>query len=168
MRCATLAPIDLAHGALTVATARAGGVGLIDLVHLAPGRRTAADAAFAECLQATPISGPPAIGLRLTLARLPEFRDWLDALHGRPHWIVIDDWTPDALPDALTALAAEARAIWLEAGHGGDLDAVDRALPFTGWAAKGAECGGWTGRESAFVLAQRLARQARPFLVRGA
>ncbi len=166
-RCATLTPAALAHAQLAMATARAGGVGLLDLVHV---RRDQAARAFAHvqalCAGA-PAGTAPVIGARVTARQAVARGDWLEALAGRPHWLLLADWGSADLPRLLEALAADRRQVWLEVGGAADLDRVPADLPFHGWAGCGADAGGLSGAESSFVLTQRLARLDRPFLIRG-
>ncbi|MGE3188894.1 MAG: beta-ketoacyl synthase N-terminal-like domain-containing protein, partial [Vicinamibacterales bacterium] len=165
--CATLSPAGLAHPWLAVETARAGGVGLLDAVHLGPDEAVRARHNLSQALAALPAGTRAALGLRLHADDLSRHAALAGALAGHPHWLVLCGWTPAGLPDLLRGLAAEGREIWLEVGAARETAAVDPALGFAGWAARGAECGGLAGDESAFVLAQHLARQPRPFLVRG-
>ncbi|MDP1568415.1 MAG: beta-ketoacyl synthase N-terminal-like domain-containing protein, partial [Vicinamibacterales bacterium] len=167
MRIVTLAPIDLAHPAVTVSTARAGGVGVLDAVHCRAERAALAAANLARCLAQVAPGGPPALGLRLTEAQVAAHPSWLAALAGRPHWILLDQWSPETVARTLAELVCDGREVWVDVGDGQQIPAVDPSWPFAGWAARGAECGGLAGTESAFVLAQRLARQPKPFLVRG-
>lgn len=169
MRAATLSPIDLTHAWMAIATAQAGGVGLLDAVHLRPASVADGTRNLMSCLAACP-AAPGAgaqVGLRLTAAQVPGLHAWLDALADRPHWLVLAGWTASDLARVLPTLVWPGREVWLEVGDGRALQHVDVSLPFTGWAACGAECGGLAGRESAFVLAQQLSRSGRPFLVRG-
>lgn len=167
MRGATLSPIDLTHAWMAIATAQAGGVGLLDAVHLGPASVAAGTRNLTSCLEACPSVAGAQVGLRLTAAQVPVLRTWLDALSDRPHWIVLAAWTTQDLARVLPALVSPGREVWLEVGDGRSRHQVDGSLPFSGWAACGAECGGLSGRESAFVLAQQLSRSGRPFLVRG-
>ncbi|HTN84257.1 MAG TPA: beta-ketoacyl synthase N-terminal-like domain-containing protein, partial [Sorangium sp.] len=92
----------------------------------------------------------------------------LAALAPRPHWLVVCDWEAPPARAALAALSpSRHRKLWLEVRDGEGLAAADGALSFEGWLAKGRESGGFVGKESAFLLAQRLARQPRPFLIQG-
>jgi acyl transferase domain-containing protein/NAD(P)H-dependent flavin oxidoreductase YrpB (nitropropane dioxygenase family)/NAD(P)-dependent dehydrogenase (short-subunit alcohol dehydrogenase family) len=152
---------------MAIDTARAGGVGVLDAVHLRPGQFDAADANLRRCVDRAPADSEPLVGLRVAPRQLPELGAWLDALAARPHWIVLADWSAEDLPRVLEGLAIDGRQVWLEVGGPAALGRVDASLPFHGWAGCGAECGGLAGTESSFVLAQRLARLNRPFIVRG-
>jgi len=168
MRCATLTPIGLGHVHLAVDTARAGGVGVIDAVHLRPAQREQGRANLQELLDRAPAAAVPTVGLRLTAGQVTQLRAWRDALASRPHWIVLADWqSAEDLPHVLNELAIDGREVWLEVGGAADVTRVAAGLPFHGFAGYGAECGGLAGVESSFVLAQRLARLGRPFIMRG-
>ncbi len=164
--CATLSPAGLAHAAVAIETARAGGIGILDAVH-APAACTETVLRNLHAAAATPPIDRAAVGLRLTAAQAADHPQWLAALAVRPHWVLLDQWTAASLPAMLTSLASPGREIWLEVGDSAETHAVAASLAFAGWAARGAECGGHAGRESSFVLAQRLAALDRPFLVRG-
>ncbi|MGE3276993.1 MAG: SDR family NAD(P)-dependent oxidoreductase [Vicinamibacterales bacterium] len=166
-RCATLLPAAFGDARLTTETARAGGIGLLDAVHLRDAQDGAALHAVSRAAAAVVDDGTARLGLRLHADDLSRHRPLLDALAGRAHWILLCGWSAATLPGVLEALASPGRDIWLEIGAAGETAAVAPALPFAGWAARGAECGGLGGGESAFVLAQFLARQPRPFIVRG-
>ncbi len=166
-RCATLSPSDLAHASLAIETARAGGIGVLDAVHARAARVSAVARNLRDAADAVPASREAVLGLRLTARQVLAHPEWLETLAGRPHWVLLDGWTAAELPHVLNALVSLGREVWLEIGEGAELTAVSDALPFAGWAARGAECGGHAGRESSFVLAQRLAAAGRPFLVRG-
>ena len=166
-RCATLSPVDLSHVRLAVATAQTGGVGLLDAVHTPASRLDAGRANLALALAGIGDTREGSVGLRLRVDQLAEWRQAAEALAVRGQWIVLCDWTAETLQDAASALTRRGGIIWAEARSAADLDADDGTLPIHGWAACGAECGGLTGQASAFILTQHLARQARPFLVRG-
>jgi acyl transferase domain-containing protein/NAD(P)H-dependent flavin oxidoreductase YrpB (nitropropane dioxygenase family)/NADP-dependent 3-hydroxy acid dehydrogenase YdfG len=142
-------------------------VGLLDAVHLRPDQAGQARANLQEVLDRTPVVDAPRVGLRLTANQVVPLAPWLDALASRPHWVVLADWQAEDLPQLLDGLATAGREVWLEVGGAADINCVAVDLPFYGWAGCGAECGGLAGLESSFVLAQRLSRLDRPFIMRG-
>lgn len=158
-RCVTLSPLCLAAG-LVPASLRAGAIALID----AADQPSDSVQPVLDGLRHT----PGEIGVRLT----PDQAGSAEPLVGREHVLVLCGWDPAGLARCLSEWARPGRAIWLEvlAGEdlaGEDLAGVDAELDFAGWLGRGSECGGRCGRESAFILAQHLARQTRPFWVQG-
>jgi acyl transferase domain-containing protein/NAD(P)-dependent dehydrogenase (short-subunit alcohol dehydrogenase family)/NAD(P)H-dependent flavin oxidoreductase YrpB (nitropropane dioxygenase family) len=92
----------------------------------------------------------------------------LELFRGRSHWLVLYGWRAEKLGAVLAGLQpSESRRIWLELNDHRQLGETELAPEYAGWIARGTECGGWVGRESAFVLTQWLARQNRPFLIQG-
>lgn len=140
---------------------------MLDAVHLRPGQFDAADANLRQLVARAPAGSEPLVGLRVASGQLAELGAWLDALTARPHWIVLANWSAEDLPRLLERLAIDGRQVWLEVGGPADINRVDDSLSFHGWAGCGAECGGLAGTESSFVLAQRLSRLNRPFIMRG-
>ena len=187
-RCVCLLPPQFSANA-AAAVLRAGGIALVDAAGnrggepRGPIEQAALLRALKQCREAavSPISaeaqgGPPdgslaAVAdrrrgdpaLRLNLADLP----LAEALYGISHHVVLRDWTPDALPEVLNAWQREGRQIWLELRDCARLAEVDPSLPFAGWLGRGAESAGEPGRDSAFILAQHLARQPKPFWLQG-
>lgn len=168
----SLSPLWLAAGnaaeLLPLAAVRGGGVGLLD-AEFCPAAALPAAAATLHRLRAAlpPASAQtPAIGLRLAAEQRESHGALLAALAGQPHHLILCGWAAPTLPADLAALAAPGRQIWLEAGAVAATAEVD-SEHFTGWVARGAECGGRSGAEAAFILAQHFARQARPFWVCG-
>ncbi len=165
--CVSLSPIDLAHARLAISTTRAGGVGVLDAAHVSESRARQAQQNLRALVDDTARDAAPPIGIRLLASQTATLAPLLDILAERRHWLILAGWRAAELPALLATLAQPHREIWLECGSRAELDQVDGACAFAGWVARGAECGGWTGAESAFILTQHLARQSRPFLVSG-
>jgi acyl transferase domain-containing protein/NAD(P)H-dependent flavin oxidoreductase YrpB (nitropropane dioxygenase family)/NADP-dependent 3-hydroxy acid dehydrogenase YdfG len=167
-RFVSLSPIHLDHPGLALAAVRAEGVGLLD-GELCPESQLPRARQHLQRLitDATAAQVAGGFGLRLAATQLMTHGGLLELLALHPHQIVLCGWTPQELPTWLAQLACEHRQIWLEIRSGEELQAVDAHLAFAGWLARGSECGGRSGRESAFILCQHLARQARPFWVQG-
>ena len=165
--CASLSPLYLEHAGIALATVRAGGIGLLDVELCPPTSIPRAQKNLQHLLSAVP-AGPEKIqlGLRLAARQLTPYASLLDTLDGRPHAVVLCDWSFEVLAELLVKLERPNREIWLEIGAGSET-AVDNNLSFTGWLARGSECGGRSGHESAFILCQRLAQQSRPFMICG-
>lgn len=163
--CVSLSPVHWPHPGVAVATARAGGIAVLDRELCGEPDLPLAR----ENLRLLVDNAPPGcpVGLRLRADQIAASAELLSPLEPRPHWLVICDWQDASARAALAALPpCDGRTLWLELRDGEGLDAAG-ALSFDGWLAKGRESGGFIGKESAFLLAQRLARQPRPFLVQG-
>lgn len=176
--CATLSPLYVAgrKGAerIAVATVRAGGIGLLD-AEFAPADALTDLVATVDRLL-TSVSGPPSssegrasVGLRVAVGQIEMYGRLLQAFTRRPHCVVLCGWDADSLAAVLADLSTPGRQIWLEVGAVAEtkLPLEVQGAAFTGWVARGSECGGRCGRESAFILCQHLAHQRRPFWVGG-
>ncbi|HVR95025.1 MAG TPA: SDR family NAD(P)-dependent oxidoreductase [Thermoanaerobaculia bacterium] len=170
---ATLTPITLAHPGLAVATARAGGIALLDAGLCAPGEVSQAHGHLRQLCELAPRAplapAPALIGLRLRSGQIPALSPLLDELAGRDHILIFADGAPSRVDlDGLSASAG--RQIWLEVTaveQAARLDVPD--VPVTGLLARGQECGGFVGADPAFILAQKLAAADLqvPFYVQG-
>jgi acyl transferase domain-containing protein/NAD(P)H-dependent flavin oxidoreductase YrpB (nitropropane dioxygenase family)/NAD(P)-dependent dehydrogenase (short-subunit alcohol dehydrogenase family) len=164
---ASLSPIQLEPG-IALATSRAGGLGLLDC-ELCPSHDLSQASKnlqyLLHCIQAGNSDGK--IGLRLAARDLITHAALLELLAGQAHDLILCDWSSRELPELLERLKSKNRQIWLEVRSGDEITQADASLSFFGWVARGSECGGRSGRESAFILCQHLARQHRPFLVQG-
>jgi len=155
-----LAPADAAHPGTAVATARAGGTGLLDLEH---GRdRNRATAAFRQLLQATDAR----VGLRIDPAHA-EFAAALVATAGDRPLTLILAGTPAQQAATHQALAPGGQhrvlAELIDAAHS---DAF--AFAHHGLVARGHEAGGWVGPDTSYILAQKLlGKTAIPVYMQG-
>ncbi|WP_448203901.1 SDR family NAD(P)-dependent oxidoreductase [Azospirillum sp. sgz302134] len=162
----TLSAIQSTPG-IARATLRAGGIALLD-AELCPADAVPAAAEhLGRLLRDAAPDAAGRIALRLAADQTETHAALLDRLAGTPHPLVLCGWRGGDLAGLLCALDAPGRSLWLEVTASDDLDAVDPALPVTGWLGRGSECGGRSGREAAFILCQRLARQKRPFWIQG-
>lgn len=144
---------DAAHPGLAVAAARAGGVGILDLTAVRDHERAAANVRKLAEVDGT-------IGFALYAEQIEAFGDLLPT---RPHWLI----AANATPDQVRKLDTGNRQLWVEVTAGVEIAAF-ASLPIAGFLGRGAECGGRAGKEAAFILAQHLARQDKPFLIQGA
>jgi acyl transferase domain-containing protein/NAD(P)H-dependent flavin oxidoreductase YrpB (nitropropane dioxygenase family)/NAD(P)-dependent dehydrogenase (short-subunit alcohol dehydrogenase family) len=156
LRCITFLPLALDPPEAASACLRAGALPLLD----ATGPLEDPVSVLEGALRRLPAGAD--VGLYLT----PERVDLVQTLMGRPHHLVLAGWRAEGIAENLARLAAARRSIWLEMRRSEDLEAAG-GLPFQGWLARGSECGGRTGRESAFILCQHLARQDKPFWLQG-
>lgn len=166
--CASMSPVQFDHCGIALATIRAGGVGLLDSEFCTARQMPRAVENVRQLLNNIPAADQSGIvGLRLATAQLVSHGELLELCAGRQHWVVLSGWSPQELDRVLEKLSLDRRQIWLETRAADQVSMIDAELPIAGWIARGAECGGHAGRESAFVLCQHLAEQNRPFLVQG-
>jgi acyl transferase domain-containing protein/NAD(P)H-dependent flavin oxidoreductase YrpB (nitropropane dioxygenase family)/NAD(P)-dependent dehydrogenase (short-subunit alcohol dehydrogenase family) len=165
--CASLSPVQL-DPALALATVRAGGIALLDC-ELCPAEDfSKASKNLRRLLRLVPAEkGRGVIGIRLAASQIITHDSLLESLAKQPHHLVLCGWRGHQLSELLEKLKCAGRQIWLEVRAGDEVAQDCASLSFFGWVARGSECGGRSGRESAFILCQRLARQERPFLVQG-
>ena len=167
---ATLTPIALTHPGLAVATARAGGIALLDAGLCAGGEVPQAHGHLRKLLDLAPLAPVSArIGLRLRTGQIPALAPLLADLAGRDHILLFGEGAPSRADlDGLPASAG--RQVWVE------VTAVEQAahfevagVPIGGLLARGQECGGFVGADPAFILAQKLAAAGLeiPFYVQG-
>lgn len=161
-----LSPGQLAHPGLAVATARSGGVGLIDAAYCTDSQLERA--AHNLRMLAAKTSAPQQIGLRIRADQLAVAQAWLAPLAARRHVVIVSN-AGGGLAEACKALRAPERTVLAEVGEDADLDTLERAGALVdGVVACGREAAGWVGSSSTFVLLQRLLqRGAPPVYVRG-
>ncbi|MBA4287091.1 MAG: hypothetical protein C0434_16355 [Xanthomonadaceae bacterium] len=155
-----ITPADASHPGTAVATARAGGVGLLDLEFSRDDAR--ASAAFDRLLTATDAR----IGLRVDLGHAALARRWLSVAADRPLTLI------------LTGSSTQQAALAAQLAPGGQhrvlveiIDVSDLGrFPFAhhGVVAKGHEAGGWVGADTSYILAQKLlGKSALPVFMQG-
>ena len=165
--CLSLSPIELSGPWIALATARAGGVGLLDAEYCPAAALGVAGENLSRLLAAA--EPGQAVGLRLPAGRIPPVLDQLlRPLARRPHWLVLTQWDPATLPELLQGLpACPGRTLLLDVQDRAQLAGLDPAL-VDGLVARGSESGGWVGEDSSFVLTQKLvAASPRPVYVQG-
>ena len=123
--------------------------------------------ALLHALRAVAEHGRPRIGVRERAVRALDPNGIVAALAGVPHVVMLSLAEAETLPSVVAALRHPGRELWVEVGSVDQLAAVADDLPIDGLVGVGAEAGGVCGYESTFVLAQHLARQSRPFMLRG-
>ena len=168
--CLSISPIDLSPPGIALATARAGGVGILDHEYCHGGSLVRAVDNLRWLLGLTPRN--QRIGLRLALTRLDNdtVSALLEPLSQRDHWLILCRWQPDGLAQQMSRLPSCAkRRTLLEVSDAAQISGLS-AMPASidGLVAKGSESGGWVGGESAFVLAQKLlSKSILPVYVQG-
>jgi acyl transferase domain-containing protein/NAD(P)-dependent dehydrogenase (short-subunit alcohol dehydrogenase family)/NAD(P)H-dependent flavin oxidoreductase YrpB (nitropropane dioxygenase family) len=107
------------------------------------------------------------VGVRLSLKQLFDIEEVRSLLHERTCWTILTDWQSDT--DRIADSLIQNSILWLEITNPNQIELLNRArFSFRGLIGRGSECGGWTGTVSAYVMAQTLSRQQRPFLIQGA
>ncbi|UFP92768.1 SDR family NAD(P)-dependent oxidoreductase [Gloeobacter morelensis MG652769] len=155
--CLAISPIEFTYPGIAIATVRAGGVGILDREFCPDGALPVAAASLRKLRAAAGAAGG-VCGLRLAAGQVGTSVELLRELQGQPHWLVISAWEADELAAILAGLGAvEGRRVLLEVI---DIEQAERlahaAVAVDGLVARGHECGGWVGEDSAFVLAQKL------------
>ncbi|UGS36425.1 type I polyketide synthase [Capillimicrobium parvum] len=149
---AALGPAGLLDPAIAIAASRAGGAGLVDLTRGSDGARRAAVAALLEHGR----SGR--CGARFDARDAPSLARWLpDELR----WLAIAADDPVAAGSAIAAFAGHPALVLVEVVDEDEAEAAI-AAGAGGLIARGNETGGRVGEETAFVVAQRLAREDGP------
>ncbi len=165
-RICSISPGYLDHAGVAIATARAGGVALLDFEFLKPDRLARGRSNLQNLLR---LAGKNSIvGIRVAASQWESWRELSTLLEGRRHWLVLAGWSRESLAQLGPKIAADERRFWLELEHSGQVvEPAQTGFSFDGFLARGSECGGSCGRASAFFLAQALATQSKPFLVQG-
>lgn len=167
--CLSLSPIELAHPGLAIATARSGGVGILD-------REFCRDRNFLECAIKNLdqllelVSDQDQVGLRLRVDQIAASYSLFERLGERPHWLILSGWNFPSLQKALSLLpVASSRRLLLEVIDITQIqDIDDDSREIDGLVARGHESGGWVSEDSAFILTQKLlGRQPLPVYVQG-
>ena len=100
--CVSITPIELMHSGLAVATARAGGVAVLD-------REFCHDADVAKRhLQKflALVDQDAVVGLRLSAAQIAASQSLLGQLSDRVHWLVVSSWDLPSLVALQASLPA--------------------------------------------------------------
>jgi acyl transferase domain-containing protein/NAD(P)H-dependent flavin oxidoreductase YrpB (nitropropane dioxygenase family)/NAD(P)-dependent dehydrogenase (short-subunit alcohol dehydrogenase family)/acyl carrier protein len=167
--CFSLVPAMLKHPGVAIATARAGGIGILDLEFCRESDSEIAQSNWNRLINST--QPWQEIGLRLKEDRLAASQPWTGALGDRPHWLIVADWTTDRLQEILSSLPeVQGRRILLEVKSPGQLESLKNipSIPIAGLVARGHEAGGWVGSDPAFILAQKLSGQSEfPVYIQG-
>src|SRR5947207_615983 len=94
---ASLTPITLSHPGLAVATARAGGIAVLDADLCSAADLPEARRNLHSLLALAP--GNSRVGLRLRTEQIPDLGVLLKDLAARDHWLVLSNWGVAAGPD---------------------------------------------------------------------
>ncbi len=167
--CFSLNPANLDHPGLAIATARAGGTGLLDLEFCVQDEH---ERVAQNIDRLVALTEGHSIGLRLRLDQISSHQSLLDRLANTDHWIVICAWSRDteALDTWLeSGSISKNRRILLEVTDASQVAQLNQLTHLcAGLIAKGHESCGWVGEDSAFILMQKLLRlQSLPVYVQG-
>lgn len=164
--CLSITPIELEHPGLAVATARAGGVGILNREFCRDAKLLQAKKNLVQLLKQTGNGSAP--GLRLRANQLKSSSMLLDLLQGE-HWLVLCRWEAQSIEEVLASLPPNPRrTLLLEVTSASQLANLPGELNVQGLVARGNESGGWAGEDPAFILSQKLlAAQPLPIYVQG-
>jgi acyl transferase domain-containing protein/NAD(P)H-dependent flavin oxidoreductase YrpB (nitropropane dioxygenase family) len=161
----TITPIGLRHPGLALASARAGGIAVLDREFCDDAQLDRAQRNLAQLIALAPDA---TLGIRLRADQIAASRDLLAQLRGRHHWLIISGWQQRK---RAANLADDDRVVVLEAIEASDIAlAKKRGWKPDAWILRGSESGGWIGSDAAFILLQKHARQDggdTPFYVQG-
>jgi hypothetical protein len=122
--CLTISPIELAHTGLAVATARAGGIAVLDREFCGEALLSQAGTNLKRLL--TLVTPDAQVGLRLRADQLDESRGMLEELSGRAHWLIVCGWDAQALSGLESALpSCDGRTLLLEVTNAEQLLAIN-------------------------------------------
>jgi acyl transferase domain-containing protein/NAD(P)H-dependent flavin oxidoreductase YrpB (nitropropane dioxygenase family) len=152
----SISPIILEPPGLAIATARAGGCGILDLEFCAESQAESALRNLQRVLELIPAKAQP--GLRLHVSQAGWAGPFLIALSARQHRLIICGWDETSLARTVADLpASEFRELLVEITDIGQLAALEHSRAHVdGLIGKGHEAGGWVGDSPVFILAQQL------------
>nr|NCR73224.1 acyltransferase domain-containing protein [Microcystis aeruginosa LG13-12] len=164
--CLSLNPISLEPPGIALATAKAGGVGILDLELLPKGDFTQGMVNFEKLLSLT--KEGDCIGLRLCIDQIVGYKLMLEKLVNRQHWLILADWNVRTLAEAMASLPkSTSRTLLLEVLDTTQIDGL-KEPQVNGLIAKGNEAAGWVGEDATFILLQKLlASQSLPVYAQG-
>jgi hypothetical protein len=150
----SISPSTLKHLGLSIATIRAGGIGILDWTLVA--RQSDVAEQNLRTLGKLTEDCPGRLGIRIRADRpLPEsFREFLPTAS---QWLILKDWEDTSESEyRLAALADLTPRILLEVTAIGQLSRLESWLGVSGIVARGHESGAWSSADSAFLLTQKL------------
>ncbi|HYR88120.1 MAG TPA: SDR family NAD(P)-dependent oxidoreductase [Terriglobia bacterium] len=149
-RCFTLSHADLGSPVIAIATARAGGVGLIDFEF----SRSRSAALGAVNRLAADADGE--VGIRVGPARIEHWVPVIEAFGDRPHWLVLSASAEQPLSERISVLPdAENRCLLVEVTEIEQLSAIE-GHRVAGIIVRGHEAGGWVGEDTTLILLQKV------------
>ena len=165
----SISPAGVPHPGIALAAVRAGGMGLLDM-EFCPSPEIARKN-LDKFLGALGKSEGK-FGIRLDVNQAEEYHGPLETIAQRNHHLLLCRVEVKSLKRALKRLPlCSSRMILLEITSFEQAQALADSGFFgsiAGIVAKGNECGGWVGEDTAFILAQKLASlKSFPFFVQG-
>src|SRR5580704_2474388 len=162
----TISPVTPAPAHLIIASARAGGIGILDLEF----EREPQDALrqLQQILDLIPENSHP--GLRFHASQVSWSQPLLALLASRPHLLVLCGWAETGLASAIAGLpSSHFRELIVEVKDIDELAILEESkIHVDGIIGKGHESGGWVGDSPAFILGQQLlARTGLPVFIQG-
>src|SRR5947207_224656 len=146
-RCLTISPINLADAGLAIATARAGGVALLDREFCRDEELSIANSNLASLLTLT--GSDAEVGLRLRVDQIASSQTLLSQLQARPHWLIVADWKAKSWLEVKELVSQNALCTLLvEFTDARQLSSLTNDLRIHGLLARGHESGGWVGEDS--------------------
>jgi len=151
--------VSISDGCLSsnvaLATARAGGVGILDCEYVLNAKQLAGN--IEELSKA---KGAGQVGLKVHVSQAEHIDDWLGAMSAEG-CVVVVSWHGTTFEELqfllLHILKLKPHAkVWLEVHTLAQMQQVLSLDGIAGILAKGHESGGWVGEDAAFILSQKL------------
>src|SRR5580704_824400 len=164
----TISPVTLAPAHLIIASARAGGIGILDLEFEREPQAENALRQLQQILDLIPENSHP--GLRFHASQVTWSQPLLALLASRPHLLVLCGWAETGLASAIAGLPSSGfRELIVEVKDIDELAILEESkVQVDGIIGKGHESGGWVGDSPAFILGQQLlARTGLPVFIQG-
>jgi len=166
--CLSLSPMELSDPGLAVATAWAGGIGILDREFCPDDALEQANENLKRLLAL--VNNEQGVGLRLRAEQVPGSYPLLETLCDHSHWLILCQWDLTSLAEVIASFpSARSRKLLLEVT---DIEPAlhlnDPSFPIDGIVVKGHESGGWVGEDSTLILLQKLlTQQNRPVYAQG-
>ena len=162
----TISPVTPAPAHLIIASARAGGIGILDLEFEREPQNALRQ--LQQILDLIPESSH--LGLRFHASQVAWSQPLLALLASRPHLLVLCGWAETGLASAIAGLpSSDFRELIVEVKDIDELAILEESkIHVDGIIGKGHESGGWVGDSPAFILGQQLlARANLPVFIQG-
>ncbi len=154
--CLSISPIEVEHPGLAVATARAGGIAILDREFC---RDASLDVASRNLQTLLSLINPNApVGLRLKADQITSSQVLLKQICAREHWLIVCGWELSSLSEIQATLTPnQSRKLLIEVTNVDQVSVLaDAKMDLYGLVARGHESGGWVGEDSALILTQKL------------
>jgi acyl transferase domain-containing protein/NAD(P)H-dependent flavin oxidoreductase YrpB (nitropropane dioxygenase family)/NAD(P)-dependent dehydrogenase (short-subunit alcohol dehydrogenase family)/acyl carrier protein len=168
IKCFSLSPIELSPPGIAVATARSGGIGILDREFCSENRLAKAKENLIKLINL--VNNKQEIGLRLKAGQVSHSLELLNLLVDRSHWLIVTSWQPEQLEKIIASLpASRSRKLVFEVTNIEQVSILNSSsLEIDGIVARGHESGGWVDEDPAFILCQKICKQKNlPLYVQG-